>query len=217
MRKLLVYQRHIVCKSMHQIEPFGGQNWKNSLPWEGGQPPSHTLSPLSRYAPSGLVASLPRKVAIFLGIFLFEMLGGLCRGTRINLLNIFSFIIHKVSSAQLSTQLELYPAGKITTYAKPEAKWVRVVCACRPTRCGACQAELAASGTSSLQRKAAQLTPLYTEKLWSSYDANNFNVSTVLMPISSMEVWGSSSIFLTFNTKIRSIDDKPSLEKHALL
>ena len=54
---------------MHQIEPFGGQNWKKSLPWEGGQPPSHTLPPLGRYAPSGLVASLPRKVAIFLGIF----------------------------------------------------------------------------------------------------------------------------------------------------
>ena len=26
-------------KYMHQIEPFGGQNWKKSLPWEGGQPP----------------------------------------------------------------------------------------------------------------------------------------------------------------------------------
>ena len=77
MRKLLVYQRHIVCRSMHQIEPFGGQNWKKSLPWEGGQPPSgqppsHTLPPLGRYAPLGLVASLPRKVAIFLGIFSFK-------------------------------------------------------------------------------------------------------------------------------------------------
>ena len=31
------------------------------LPTVGGGNPSHTLPPLSRYAPSGLVASLPRK------------------------------------------------------------------------------------------------------------------------------------------------------------
>ena len=40
---------------------FSSRNMKN-LPTVGGRtPPSHTLSPLGRYAPSGLVASLPRK------------------------------------------------------------------------------------------------------------------------------------------------------------
>ena len=71
-----------VCKSMHQIEPFGGQNWKKSLPWEGGQPP---LPPLRRYAPS-------QSRNLFRN-FLFEILGGL------GLLNVhILFCLHKTSS-----------------------------------------------------------------------------------------------------------------------
>ena len=49
---------------MPQIAHFQVENWKSSLAWGGGggdTPPSHTLPPLGRYAPSGLVASLPRK------------------------------------------------------------------------------------------------------------------------------------------------------------
>ena len=47
---------------MHQITRFWPQNWKISLPWEGGHPPppSQTLPPLGHFAPSGLVAPLPR-------------------------------------------------------------------------------------------------------------------------------------------------------------
>ena len=41
-----------------QIAHFQVEKWKSSLPWEGDPPPP---SPLGRYAPSGLVASLPRK------------------------------------------------------------------------------------------------------------------------------------------------------------
>ena len=41
---------------------FSSRKMKSSLPSEGGgTPPSHTLPPLGRYAPSGLVASLSRK------------------------------------------------------------------------------------------------------------------------------------------------------------
>ena len=45
---------------MPQIANFQVENEK--APYRGrGTPPSHTLPPLGRYAPSGLVASLPRK------------------------------------------------------------------------------------------------------------------------------------------------------------
>ena len=86
---------------------------------------------------------------------------------------------------------------------------------------GACQAELAgvlaASGTSSSQQKPAQLTHLFPKNCEIPTTHTTCNALTVLMPISSMEVWGSSSIFLTMNTKIQSINGKapkPSLEKH---
>ena len=74
MRKLLVYQRHIVCKSMHQIEPFGGQNWKKSLPWEGGQP---HLPPARSLRSFGLGRFAPSQSHNLFRNFLFEMLGGL--------------------------------------------------------------------------------------------------------------------------------------------
>ena len=77
MSKLLVYQRHIVCKSMHQIEPFGGQIWKKSLPWEGGQPPSHTPSPARSLRSLGLGRFAPSQSRNLFRNFLFEMLGGL--------------------------------------------------------------------------------------------------------------------------------------------
>ena len=76
---------------------------------------------------------------------------------------------------------------------------------------------LAASGTSSSQQKPAQLTPLFPKNCEIPTTHTTCNALTVLMPISSMEVLGSSSIFLTMNTKIQSINGKapkPSLEKH---
>ena len=66
MRKLLVYQSHIVCKSMHQIEPFGGQNWKKFLPC-----PARSLRSL------GLGRFAPSQSRNLFRNFLFEMLGGL--------------------------------------------------------------------------------------------------------------------------------------------
>ena len=53
-------QVKISLLGMPQSAHFQVEKWKSSLPWEGG-PPSRTLPPLGRYAPSGLVASLPRK------------------------------------------------------------------------------------------------------------------------------------------------------------
>ena len=44
------------CTRLHDSDP---QKWKISLPWEGDTP-LHTLPPLGRFAPSGLVAPLPR-------------------------------------------------------------------------------------------------------------------------------------------------------------
>ena len=76
---------------------------------------------------------------------------------------------------------------------------------------------LAASGTSSSQQKPAQLTHLFPKNCEIPPTHPTCNALTVLMLISLMEVWGSSSIFLTMNTKIQSINGKapkPSLEKH---
>ena len=56
-----IRQVEISFLGMPQIAHFQVEKWKSSLPWEGGHPPCHTLPPLGRYAPSGLVASLPRK------------------------------------------------------------------------------------------------------------------------------------------------------------
>ena len=53
-------QVEISFLGMPQIAHFQVEKWKSSLPWEGGTPPSHR-PPLGRYAPSDLVASLPRK------------------------------------------------------------------------------------------------------------------------------------------------------------
>ena len=47
---------------MPQIAHYQVEKWKSSLPWEGGHPPpTPSRAPLGHYAPSGLVASLPRK------------------------------------------------------------------------------------------------------------------------------------------------------------
>ena len=50
----------LVCPRLHI---FKSKNEKAPCRGRGGgrTPPSHTLPPLGRYAPSGLVASLPRK------------------------------------------------------------------------------------------------------------------------------------------------------------
>ena len=64
-----------VCTRLNHL---GGQNWKKSLPWEGGQPPSHTFPPLGRYAPSGLVASLPSQSRnLFRNFFIWNVSGWL--------------------------------------------------------------------------------------------------------------------------------------------
>ena len=45
------------CTRLHDSDP---QNWEISLPWEGGHPPPTPSPPLGRFAPSSLVAPLPR-------------------------------------------------------------------------------------------------------------------------------------------------------------
>ena len=45
---------------MHQNTRFWPPKLKNLPTVGGGKPPSHTLPPLGRFAPSGLVAPLPR-------------------------------------------------------------------------------------------------------------------------------------------------------------
>ena len=54
-------QVEISFLGMPQIAHFQVEKWKKLPSVGGGTPPSHTLPPLGRYTPSGLVASLPRK------------------------------------------------------------------------------------------------------------------------------------------------------------
>ena len=54
-------QVEISFLGMPQIAHFQVEKWKTLPTVGGGRPPSHTLPPLGRYAPLGLVASLPRK------------------------------------------------------------------------------------------------------------------------------------------------------------
>ena len=55
-----------------------GPKLKKSLPWQGGQPPSHiTLPPLGVLRSLGLGRFAPSQSRNLFRIFLFEMLGGL--------------------------------------------------------------------------------------------------------------------------------------------
>ena len=66
-----------VCTRLHH---FGADIEKTPYRGRGDStPPSHTLPPLGRYAPSGLVASLPRKI---IRNFEIQMLGGLLKLTN---------------------------------------------------------------------------------------------------------------------------------------
>ena len=56
----------LYAKVCTRLNHLGAKILKSPYRGRGANPPP---PPLGRYAPSGLVASLPRKVAIFLGIF----------------------------------------------------------------------------------------------------------------------------------------------------
>ena len=59
----------LYAKVCTRLNHLGAKIEKSPYRGRGANPPPTPYPPLGRYAPSGLVASLPRKVAIFLGIF----------------------------------------------------------------------------------------------------------------------------------------------------
>ena len=101
---------------------FSSRKMKKLPTVGGGTPPSHTLLPLGRYGPSGLVASLPRKDC---APQMFWLITPLHTHTRLSAWIMWNFLctVIEMMTVQLTIYFCQFTKGEYTTPYWLELTW----------------------------------------------------------------------------------------------